>query len=104
MNRKQIVALIVLVPSVIVAGLVLGRSLGGSSDGSSEGISISSADGATDFAFDITIPPGTAGRIAAGEQIEIVPAELVVHVGDALEDHEQRLDGPHRGRVLRRLR
>ncbi len=30
------------------------------------------------------IPAGTGDRIAAGEQVEIVPARLVVHVGDRL--------------------
>lgn len=30
------------------------------------------------------IPAGTGDRLAAGEQVEIVPARLVVHVGDRL--------------------
>jgi len=30
------------------------------------------------------IPAGTGDRIAAGEQVEIVPSRLVVHVGDRL--------------------
>jgi plastocyanin len=84
MSRKQIVALIVLVPVVIIAGLMLGRSFNGSSDNSSSSIKISSADDATAFAYDILIPPGTAGRIDAGEEIEIVPDELVVKVGEAI--------------------
>lgn len=83
MTRRQLVTLIVLIPIVIVSGLLLGRALGSSGD-SPAGLDISSADDATEFAYDFTIPPGTAGRIAAGEEIEIMPAELIVKVGDAI--------------------
>jgi plastocyanin len=84
MSRKQIIALVVLVPVVVIAGLMLGRSMNSSTNDSSSSLDISSADDATAFAYDVTIPPGTAGRIAAGEQIEIVPAELVLKVGEAV--------------------
>ncbi|MFN8027562.1 MAG: hypothetical protein U0W40_14755, partial [Acidimicrobiia bacterium] len=30
------------------------------------------------------IPAGTAARIAAGEQVTVMPTKLVVHVGDSL--------------------
>lgn len=83
MTRRQLVTLIVLIPIVIVSGLLLGRALGSSGD-SPAGLDISSADDATELAYDFTIPPGTAGRIAAGEEIEIMPAELIVKVGDAI--------------------
>ncbi len=93
MNRKQLLVLAILLPLVIVSGLLLGRSMGGS-DSSSAGIQIAGADDASEYAHDFTIPPGTAGRIAAGQVVEIVPAELVVKVGDAIrivnndtEDH-----------------
>ena len=42
------------------------------------------ADDETEFAYDYVIPPGTGARIDQGEEIEIVPAELVVHVGEAI--------------------
>ena len=94
MNRKQLLVLAILIPLVIVSGLLLGRSMGGSNDSSSAGIQIAGADDASEYAHDFTIPPGTAGRIAAGQIVEIVPAELVVNVGDAIrivnndtEDH-----------------
>lgn len=94
MNRTQLAVLGVIVPVVIVSGLLLGRSFGDSSDDRRAGIEISRADDADEFAHDYTIPPGTAGRIAAGQLIEIVPAELVVKVGEAIrivnndsEDH-----------------
>jgi len=94
-NRKQLTILVVLVPLVIVAGLMLGRSLGDSSEGSSGGgVQITGADDETVFVHDFLIPPGTADRIAAGESVEIIPAELVVKVGEAIrivnndsEDH-----------------
>lgn len=94
MNRKQVSVLAILLPLVIVSGLWLGSSMGGSDNDSSAGIQIDGADGADAYAHDFTIPPGTADRIAAGQVVEIVPAELVVKVGDAIrivnndtEDH-----------------
>lgn len=94
MNRKQLAVLAILIPVVIVSGLLLGRSMGGSDDGASSGIEISGAEDADAYAYAYTIPPGTAGRIAAGQVVEIVPAELVVKVGEAIrivnndsEDH-----------------
>ena len=93
MNRGQQVALLIFVPVVIIAGFVLGRSIGGDDDASGS-IQIERADDADEFAHDYLIPPGTASRIAAGAEVEIVPAELVVNVGDAIrivnndsEDH-----------------
>ena len=92
MNRAQLAVIAILVPVVIVSGLLLGRSFGDSSDDRRAGIEIADAD--DEFAYNYTIPPGTAGRIAAGEVVEIVPAELVVKVGEAIrivnndsEDH-----------------
>jgi plastocyanin len=93
MSAKQWIALIVIIPAVIVGGLLVGRAVQ-SDDSSSEAIQIEAADGVTDFEYDYLIPPGTASRIAAGQVVEIVPAELVVHVGDSIritnndsEDH-----------------
>lgn len=82
MSRTQQVALLVLVPLVAVAGLLVGRSMRGGETADTFGVS--RADDAVEFAHDFVIPPGTAGRIAAGETVEIVPAELVVRVGDAI--------------------
>ena len=94
MSRKQAIVLVILVPAVIVSGLWLGRSMAGSDDNSSAGIEIDGAEDAEEYAHDFLIPPGTADRIAAGQIVEIVPAELVVQVGDAIrivnndtEDH-----------------
>jgi hypothetical protein len=92
-NRPHQLILLVVVPLVVIAGFVLGRSMGGD-DAAPSGIQIENADDAEEFAHDYLIPPGTAGRIAAGDDVEIVPAELVVKVGDAIrivnddtEDH-----------------
>jgi len=97
MNRKELIILAVLVPLVVGGGLLLGRSMRGSGDSSSNGIQISGADEATEFAYDFLIPPGTADRIAAGELVEILPAELEVKVGEALrivnEDSEDHVVG-----------
>lgn len=74
-----VLAAVVAVMTVVVVLVLSGR------DGSeSSGIDVSRADDATEFAHDFVIPAGTGDRIDAGEQIEIVPAELVVEVGDAV--------------------
>ncbi|MEO6571664.1 MAG: hypothetical protein ABIO83_08960 [Ilumatobacteraceae bacterium] len=36
------------------------------------------------YDHDFTITPGTAAAIRAGEDVEIVPRELVVHVGETI--------------------
>lgn len=94
MSGRQQLALLILVPVIIIGGFVLGRSFDGSDADVSTGVQIDGADDAVDFEHDYLIPPGTAGLIAAGADVEIVPAELVVRVGDAIrivnndtEDH-----------------
>lgn len=82
MSRPQVIVLALLVPVVLVAAYLIGARTG--EDGSPAGIDITSADGATEYQHDFVIPLGTAARIEAGERVEIVPAELVVEVGDAL--------------------
>ena len=82
MSTVQVIALAILVPVVLAGAYVIGTSFG--EDDAPGGIDITSADDATEFQHDFVIPLGTAERIEAGEPVEIVPAELVVEVGDAL--------------------
>ena len=82
MTRVQIVVLAILVPVVLAGAYLIGSRSG--DERRSAGIDVTSADDETEFDFDYVIPPGTAERIAAGEPVEIVPAELVVEVGDSL--------------------
>lgn len=82
MSKKQWIILIVLIPLVAIGGLVLGRSLSGGN--ATDSIEIGAAEDATRFEYDYVIPLGTSDRIAAGEAVEIVPAELTVEVGDAI--------------------
>ena len=82
MSRVQIIALAVLVPIVLVGAYLVGA--GSDDESPPAGIDVTSADDAGEYQHDYVIPPGTAARIEAGEEIEIVPAELVVEVGDAL--------------------
>ena len=82
MSRIQLVVLAIIVPVVLAAAFFIGARTGGDDDAA--GIDVTRADDATEFQHDYLIPAGTAERIAAGEAIEIVPAELVVEVGDAL--------------------
>ena len=94
MTRTQWIVIVILVPVVAFAGLVLGNAFDGDDATADNNVQVASADGEAEYEPDYLIPPGTAGRIAAGEPIEIVPAELVVQVGDAIrivnndsEDH-----------------
>lgn len=82
MSRTQWITLVVLVPVVIISALLIGGML--ADDGAGGAVSISDASEETAFDYDFVIPPGTADRIAAGEEVEIVPAELDVHVGDSI--------------------
>ena len=82
LSRIQILVLAVVVPAVLGAAYLIGARTG--DDRSAPAIDITRADDATEFEHDFLIPAGTAERIAGGEEIEIVPAELVVEVGDAL--------------------
>lgn len=83
MSRLQQLILVVLVPLVAVGGLLLGRALV-EGDERADGIGVEDADDATTFEHEYVIPLGTAARIADGEEIAIVPAELVVRVGEAI--------------------
>lgn len=39
---------------------------------------------ASAFEYDIVIPRGTAARIAAGDEVQLLPAEFVVKVGETI--------------------
>lgn len=82
MTSRQKLVLLVLVPLVLVAAFFVSRAIDGGDDAG--GAQIGSAGEETDFEWDFVIPDGTAARIAAGETIEIVPAELTVRVGEAI--------------------
>lgn len=83
MSKVQILVLAVLVPVVLAGAYLIGSSTGGDDDRTGV-VDVTRADDATEFQHDYLIPAGTAARIEAGEPIEIVPAELLVEVGDAL--------------------
>ena len=83
MNRSRQLALLVLAPVVAIGGLLVGRAAL-DSDPPADGIGVERADDETTFEHDYVIPLGTAERIDAGEEIEIVPGELVVRVGEAI--------------------
>jgi plastocyanin len=83
MSRSRQLALLLLVPIVGVAGVLVGRSLI-DSDPPADSIGVERADDETAFEHEYVIPLGTADRIDAGDEIEIVPAELVVRVGEAI--------------------
>jgi plastocyanin len=82
MSRSQRVALLLLLPVVVVGALLIGRAVRPDDDARS--IGLSDAGDATTFEHDYLIPAGTAARIDAGAEIDIVPRELTVHVGESI--------------------
>ena len=70
MTRGRVIALVAGV-AVLVAASVLA-------------VVVFAGDRREPVTYRYVIPAGTGDRIAAGEQVEIVPARLVVHVGDRL--------------------
>lgn len=82
MSRGQRLVLAVLIPVVIVSALSIGRML--RQESASSGVQIELAEDATEFQHEYVIPAGTADRIAGGNEVEIVPRELVVNVGEAI--------------------
>lgn len=82
MSRRQRLLLAVLIPLVVVGALLIGRAV--RPGGDSAGVGIGAADDVTAFEYDYYIPAGTAARIARGEQVDLVPRELTVQVGEAI--------------------
>lgn len=81
MNRWQQVALIVAVPAVLIGGFLIGRALG---DDESAAGPVAVSASVDEFEHDFYIAEGTAARIDAGEEVEIVPAQLEVAVGESI--------------------
>ena len=80
-----------LVPLIVLVSLLAAAC-------SSEAEPLVSADpGAVSFDYDYLIPVGTADRISDGESVEILPAELTVHLGEVIriinEDDEGHFVG-----------
>lgn len=82
MTRAQRLLLAVLIPLVVVGGLLIGRAL--RPDDRSTSVGIGDADDVIEFEYDYVIPAGTAERIDRGEQVDLVPRELTVRVGEAI--------------------
>ena len=82
MKRSQWITLAVLAPIVAVGAFLIATLAGG--DDTPDRPTISAADDGVVADHEFVIPAGTGDRIDAGELVEIVPAELVVSVGDVL--------------------
>lgn len=71
------------------SGLVIAAALVtvvgcGDDRSASESIIVTDVDDVGEFDHEFVIPLGTADIIASGEDVEIVPRELVVDVGDSI--------------------
>jgi hypothetical protein len=67
--------------AVAVVGMVTVRYVADHTDGHSPQVE-EAVD--PDPEFDFVVPPGTAERIAAGEEVEILPGEIAARVGDTI--------------------
>ena len=77
MNRLRLLAVVAALGLVgVVAGVWV--TSGDSAPGTTAGDVSAVAE------YDYTIPAGAGARIDAGEQLDIVPAELVVRVGESI--------------------
>lgn len=81
-SRARLVAVLLLIPVVVVGGFLLGSIAG--DDGGAGTVAVSDVDDDSQFAEDFLIPAGTADRIEAGEEVEIVPQELVMETGESI--------------------
>lgn len=81
-GRGRWLVLAVMLPVVIVGALLIGRAL--QADDVTSSLEISDASGQAAYDYDFVIDAGTGERIASGEPVEIVPAELVVTVGESI--------------------
>lgn len=82
-SRARLVTILLLIPVVIVGGFLLGN-MGGDDTTDTGSVEVSDVDDDADFAEDFLIPAGTADRIEAGEEVEIVPQELVMQTGESI--------------------
>ena len=81
-SRTRLVAILLLIPLVILGGYLLGSRSGNDGGSVSDGVSDVGDD--VEFAEDFVIPAGTAEQIEAGEEVEIVPQELVMETGESI--------------------
>lgn len=91
MSRTQRTMVAIFFPIMLVLAVVIGRGFD-NDGGSSSTPGISSAKTVTEFEHEFVIPAGTSDRIDAGEDIDVVPAELTVRVGEAIRilNHDDR--------------
>ena len=81
-GRGRWLVLAILVPVIVVGALLVGRAL--RADEVSSRLQTSQADGLTAYDYEYTIPLGTGDRIAGGEEVAIVPADLTVTLGESI--------------------
>jgi hypothetical protein len=80
-GRNRLTVVLALVSLLGTAGWLVGCS--GDDDATGK-VQVSDVGDDVEFAYDYEIPPGTADRIANGEDVEIIPQELVMHVGESI--------------------
>lgn len=83
MHVWQWLTLLVVIPLILLSAFLIGRA-GRGGDDTNRGLDIGPVQDVAVYDWNFEIPNGTAARKARGEVVEIVPAELVVHVGDTI--------------------
>jgi len=79
--KRTPIVLGVLAAIVLLAG---GIWLGAKAGGNDGPLRVEDASGDAAFDYDFVIPEGTGERIAAGDDVQIVPQEMTVHVGESI--------------------
>lgn len=78
---------------IVAAALVCLALLAGACGSDRSGPLVAEDPDATVFDYDYLIPDGTADRITAGDNVEILPAELEVRVGEVIRIINQDDEG-----------
>lgn len=71
-----------LLAALLAVGMVVGWWVVGAIDDGA--IALSDVDGSGAFDYEFVIPAGTGERVDRGEEVGVVPRELVVHVGESI--------------------
>ncbi|MAT07001.1 MAG: hypothetical protein CL424_18360 [Acidimicrobiaceae bacterium] len=83
-SRARLIAIVFLIPVVVLGGFLLGNLSASDDDAATGSVVVSDVSEDEEFAEDFLIPAGTADRIDAGEEVEIVPQELVMETGESI--------------------
>lgn len=71
--------------AALVAVMMVSAAMSACGSGSDSSPGISAAESAVSADYDYLIPAGTGDRLDAGERVDLIPADLVVTVGETIQ-------------------